>query len=108
MKIPKHIENYISRYGEINRRFVVSGLRAQIDQIVIIPALAAKLNSIFDTLASLSQNPPEDMNRTADRLCDQPSHGLLEGYILVRGAYKGCSGRRRGIRVGFETVRSKA
>lgn len=63
MKIPKHIENYMSRYGEINRRFVVSGLRAQIDQIVIIPALA-EMMTMFDTLASLSQNPPEDMNRT--------------------------------------------
>jgi len=69
MKIPKHIENYISRYGEINRRFVMSGLRTQINQIVIIPALA-EMNSMF----AHGQPFPKSARRheqNPDRLCDQ-------------------------------------
>lgn len=63
MTMPRPVEKYLERFGGSHRRFVASAPGSPVDQAVIIPALA-EVDSLFDTLVSLSRNPPEDMART--------------------------------------------
>jgi len=63
MTLARNIERYLLRYAEPDNRPFCSGSLQGIDRVVVIPALA-ELDSLFATLASLSQNPPDDLSRT--------------------------------------------
>ncbi len=63
MTIPENIVRYLNRCGGTGKRLVADAVRPGIDQAVVIPALAEE-RSLFDTLASLCANSPEDLERT--------------------------------------------
>ena len=54
---------YLLRYGVAQGRNLLAASIEGIDQAVVIPALAER-RSLFRTLASIAQNPPNDLNRT--------------------------------------------
>ncbi len=62
MKFPGPVEKYGKKFSFPDCPAVGSG-RDGIEQVVVIPALAEK-NSLFATLASLSRNPPRELQRT--------------------------------------------
>ena len=63
MNIHKNIEKYLKNYAAGDKWRLVSGPLSDIDNIVVIPALAEK-DSLFGTLASLSENEHSELNRT--------------------------------------------
>jgi hypothetical protein len=63
MTLARNIERYLHRHAEPDDRPFRSGSLQGIERVVVIPALA-ELDSLFATLASLSQNPPGDLSRT--------------------------------------------
>ncbi|MDO9529293.1 MAG: glycosyltransferase family 2 protein [Syntrophales bacterium] len=63
MNISKNIGKYLKNYAVADRWRLVSKRRCRVDNIVVIPALAEK-ESLFRTLASLSENEQSELNRT--------------------------------------------
>jgi hypothetical protein len=63
MNIPRNIEKYLKNYAVDERWRLVSKTLCSVDNAVIIPALAEK-ESLFRTLASLSENEQSELNRT--------------------------------------------
>ena len=63
MTIPGNIEKYLTNYSVGNRWRIISGSLKEIDNVVVIPALAES-EHIFKTLASLSKNPRSELSRT--------------------------------------------
>ncbi len=59
----RRVEQYLTRYGVQQVRPVVAGSREGIEQAVVIPAIAER-SSLFRTLASLAENPADDLRRT--------------------------------------------
>ncbi|MDO9558124.1 MAG: hypothetical protein Q7I89_00365 [Syntrophales bacterium] len=61
--IPASIQQYLMRQARHDRREFVVGSCNGIDQVVVIPALAER-EALFETLHSLSVNPPSELGRT--------------------------------------------
>jgi len=63
MNIPQNIEKYLKNYAVDDRWRLVSKTQCSVDNAVVIPALVEK-ESLFRTLASLSENEQTELNRT--------------------------------------------
>ncbi len=63
MNIPQNIEKYLKNYSVGGRWRLISKPFSGIDNVIVIPALAEK-ESLFRTLASLSENEQSELNRT--------------------------------------------
>ncbi|MBE9546132.1 MAG: hypothetical protein IMF10_01390 [Proteobacteria bacterium] len=63
MNISKNIEKYLRNYAVGDKWRLVSGPLSGIDNVVVIPALAEK-DSLFVTLANLSENDHSELDRT--------------------------------------------
>jgi len=63
MNISKNIEKYLRNYAVGDKWQLVSKTRGSVDNVVVIPALAEK-ESLFRTLASLSENGQSGLDRT--------------------------------------------
>jgi len=63
MTIPGNIQKYLANYSVGDRWNIVSESFDEIDNVVVIPAIAES-GHIFKTLASLSKNPRAELSRT--------------------------------------------
>jgi len=59
----KNVAGYLLRHAEPDQRPFHAGALEEIERAVVIPALA-EFDSLFATLASLAQNPPDALSRT--------------------------------------------
>ncbi len=60
---PAAIRKYLKTYAEKDDRPLCCGSLAGIERVVVIPALAER-KSLFNTILSLAENPPEELQRT--------------------------------------------
>ena len=63
MTIPGNIKKYLANYSVGDRWSIISESFDEIDNVVVIPALAES-DHIFKTLVSLSKNPRAELSRT--------------------------------------------
>lgn len=63
MKFNKTIRQYLKHYSVGHRWNLISAAAGGVDNVVVIPALAES-DHIFETLATLSRNPEEELERT--------------------------------------------
>ena len=63
MEFNRLVKKYLTYYSVVDRWSIVSSATDGVDTVVVIPALAESGN-LFETLATLSRNPEEELKRT--------------------------------------------
>ncbi|MBE9504013.1 MAG: hypothetical protein IME96_07545 [Proteobacteria bacterium] len=63
MNCPPEVSKYLNKFAETKKWSLVARSRDNIDQVVVIPALAERDN-IFKTLANLARNSPSELKKT--------------------------------------------
>ncbi|MEI7638605.1 MAG: hypothetical protein WCJ37_14950, partial [Syntrophus sp. (in: bacteria)] len=93
-----HLDKYLHRYSDYDRYPLYGGEMADLDQIVVIPALAEK-DALFHTLASLARNGKDELkhslilcvinNRPSPFASAEDIRNNLETMMIMKDMIKG-------------------